>query len=80
MIEAAGNEYLRALYEMVIALVAGWRQQSYTSDHVHDRSALDHVQVAVQIRREDEIGARLAMTGHLLGLYTGVARSRRRRG
>jgi GntR family transcriptional regulator, transcriptional repressor for pyruvate dehydrogenase complex len=77
VIEAAGNEYLRALYDMVIPLVAGWRQQSFTSAHVHDRSALDHMQVAVQIRRQDENGARLAMTGHLLGLYTGVARSHR---
>ena len=77
IVEAAGNEYLKTLYEMLTPLVAEWRQQSFTSAHVHDRSALDHVQIAVQIRRRDEIGARLAMAGHLLGLYTGIARSRR---
>lgn len=76
MIDAAGNEYLKALYAMVTPLVADWRQQSFTSAHVHDRSALDHMQIAVQIRRRDENGARLAMSGHLLGLYTGVARAR----
>lgn len=78
IVEAAGNDYLKTLYEMLTPLVAEWRQQSFTSAHVHDRSALDHVQIAVQIRRGDEIGARLAMAGHLLGLYTGIARSRRR--
>lgn len=76
VIEASGNEYLRALYDMVTPLVAAWRKESFTSAPVHDRSALDHLQVAVQIRRQDEDGARLAMTTHLLGLYTGVARSR----
>lgn len=78
IVDAAGNDYLKTLYDMLTPLVADWRQQSFTSAHVHDRSALDHVQVAVQIRRGDEIGARLAMAGHLLGLYRGIARSRRR--
>ncbi|NMO92962.1 FadR/GntR family transcriptional regulator [Actinomycetospora sp. TBRC 11914] len=77
VVEAAGNDYLKALYEMVTPLVAAWRRNSFTSAHVHDRSALDHMQVAVQIRRQDDVGARLAMTTHLLGLYTGVARSQR---
>jgi GntR family transcriptional regulator, transcriptional repressor for pyruvate dehydrogenase complex len=76
VMDAASNDYLKALYAMVTPLVAEWRQHSFTSAHVHDRSALDHVQIATQIRRQDEIGARLAMTGHLLGLYTGVARAR----
>jgi DNA-binding FadR family transcriptional regulator len=76
VIDAAGNEYLKALSDMVTPLVAEWRRQSFTSAHVHDRSALDHMQIAVQIRRRDENGARLAMSGHLLGLYTGVARAR----
>ncbi|MEJ2866265.1 FCD domain-containing protein [Actinomycetospora sp. OC33-EN08] len=74
IVEASGNEYLRTLYGMLTPQVAEWRQNSFTSADVHDRSALDHVQVAVQIRRGDEIGARLAMTGHLLGLYTGIRR------
>ena len=76
VMDAAGNEYLKALYEMVTPLVADGRQRSFTSSHVHDRSALDHQQIAVQIRRQDENGARLAMSVHLLGLYTGVARAR----
>jgi GntR family transcriptional repressor for pyruvate dehydrogenase complex len=76
-VEAAGNDYLKALYAMVTPLVSDWRRDSFTSAHVHDRSALDHMQIAVQIRRQDENGARLAMTTHLLGLYTGVARSQR---
>ncbi|WP_433803062.1 FadR/GntR family transcriptional regulator [Actinomycetospora sp. CA-084318] len=74
IVEASGNEYLKSLYGMLTPLVAEWREHSFTSAEVHDRSALDHVQVAVQIRRGDEIGARMAMATHLLGLYSGIRR------
>jgi GntR family transcriptional repressor for pyruvate dehydrogenase complex len=77
IVRAAGNDYLRALYDMVTPLVADWRQQSFTSAAVHERSALDHRRIARQIRRQDEVAARLAMTGHLLGLYTGITRTGR---
>ncbi|HEY2192741.1 MAG TPA: FCD domain-containing protein [Actinomycetospora sp.] len=77
IIDASGNGYLQTLYGMLTPLVKEWRRESFTSAEVHDRSALDHRQVAMQIRRQDEVGARLSMTSHLLGLYKGITRKRR---
>jgi DNA-binding FadR family transcriptional regulator len=77
IVDAAGNDYLRALYGMVIPLISDWRERSFTTVEVHDRSAADHNQIAVQLRRHDEVGARLSMTTHLLGLYHGVSRGQR---
>lgn len=74
IVDASGNEYLRALYDMVTPLVADWRAHSYTSASVHDKSASDHSQIAVQLRRHDEVGARLAMTAHLVPLYRDISR------
>lgn len=80
IVDASGNAYLRALYGMVTPLIADWRERSFTSAEVHDRSAADHNQISVQLRRKDEVGARLAMTTHLLGLYQGMAREQRASG
>jgi GntR family transcriptional regulator, transcriptional repressor for pyruvate dehydrogenase complex len=77
IVEASGNRYLQTLYEMVTPLISEWREGSYTSPAVHDRSVNDHNQIAVQLRRGDEVGARIAMTTHLLGLYKGIVRERR---
>jgi DNA-binding FadR family transcriptional regulator len=76
IVAAAGNDYLRALYEMLTPLVAEWRERSFTSTEVHDRSAADHNQIATLLRRRDEVAARLAMSAHLLGQYRGMARDR----
>jgi GntR family transcriptional repressor for pyruvate dehydrogenase complex len=40
---------------------------------VHNRSANEHEQVIWFLRRHDEVGAKSAMTTHLLGLYNDVA-------
>jgi GntR family transcriptional regulator, transcriptional repressor for pyruvate dehydrogenase complex len=77
IVEASGNDYLDALYRMLTPVIAEWRAQSFTSADLHDRSVEGHNQITVQLRRRDEVGARLAMTGHLLGLYKSVARERR---
>lgn len=79
IVEASGNRYLQTLYDMVVPLVAEWREQSYTSSAVHDRSGTDHHQIAVQLRRRDEVAARIAMSTHLLGLYKGIVRDHRPR-
>jgi GntR family transcriptional repressor for pyruvate dehydrogenase complex len=77
IVEASGNAYLHALYQMLTPVIAEWRAQSFGTAEVHDRSVDGHNQIAVQLRRRDEVGARLAMTGHLLGLYKSAARERR---
>lgn len=69
IIDASGNAFLRAMYDMVVPLIADWRRDSYATPEVHDRSGVDHNQIVVQLRRRDEVGARLAMTTHLMGLY-----------
>jgi GntR family transcriptional repressor for pyruvate dehydrogenase complex len=74
IVDASGNAYLRALYGMVIPLIADWRRDSYATPEIHDRSGLDHNQIVVQLRRRDEVGARLAMTSHLMGLYKAARR------
>lgn len=80
VVEGSGNAYLLALYEMLTPVIADWRAQSFSSPEVHDRSANDHNQVSIQLRRRDEVGARLTMTSHLLGLYKSTARERRASG
>ena len=67
IVEAAGNSFLSAVYDMITPLIADWRAQSYTGPAIHVRSATDHDQIAWQLRRRDDEGARIAMTGHLLG-------------
>lgn len=69
IIAASGNAYLQALYDMLTPLIAEWRRNSFSTPEVHDRSGLDHNQIVVQLRRHDEVGARLTMTSHLMGLY-----------
>lgn len=78
VVEAAGNEYLTAVYGALIPRVDGWRRQSFTTPEVHDRSATEHDQIAFQLRRGDEVGARMTMTGHLLAHYRALSRERGR--
>jgi GntR family transcriptional regulator, transcriptional repressor for pyruvate dehydrogenase complex len=76
IVAAAGNDYLRTLYEMLTPLVAEWRERSFANADVHDRSAADHNQIATLLRRRDEVASRIAMSSHLLGQYRGMARER----
>ena len=52
--------------------MAEWRAHSFTTPEIHRRSARDHDQILWQLRRGDEMGARLAMSGHLLGQYDAI--------
>lgn len=74
IVDASANPFLQAIYEMVVPLIADWRRDSYATPEVHERSGIDHNQIVVQLRRRDEVGARLAMTAHLMGLYKAARR------
>jgi GntR family transcriptional repressor for pyruvate dehydrogenase complex len=76
IIEASGNRHLQAMYGTIPSLIADFRRNLYASPELHDRSAIDHNQVVVQIRRRDEVGARLTMTSHLMCTYTAALRER----
>lgn len=78
VVEAAGNDFLTAVYGSLVPRVDRWRRESFTTPEVHDRSATEHDQIAFQIRRGDEVGARMTMTGHLLGHYRALSRERER--
>jgi len=69
IVDASGNAFLHAMYDIVVPLIADWRRASYATPEAHDRSGIEHNQIVVQLRRRDEVGARLAMTSHLMGLY-----------
>jgi GntR family transcriptional regulator, transcriptional repressor for pyruvate dehydrogenase complex len=71
LVEASGNRFLTALYEMLVPDLREWRLNSYTSE-VHLRSANDHNQIIMFLRRHDQVGSRAAVTTHLLGLYQEV--------
>lgn len=76
VVRAAGNAYLTAVYDSLVPRVEAWRRRTFTSPEVHDRSATEHDQIAFQLRRGDEVGARMTMTGHLLGHYRSLLRER----
>ncbi|WP_214406622.1 FadR/GntR family transcriptional regulator [Pseudonocardia lacus] len=74
--DASGNAHLKAMLTTVVPLIAAWRRDSYRSPELHDQAGIDHNQIVVQIRRGDEVGARLTMTSHLMALYKRVQRER----
>lgn len=76
IVASAANDYLRGLYGSVTPLLASWRATSFDSPQVLRRSATDHEQILWQLRRGDEMGARLAMTSHLLGQHDAIAATR----
>jgi DNA-binding FadR family transcriptional regulator len=80
IVAGTGNTYLLALYDSLTPLMADWRSRSFTTQEIHRRSARDHDQIVWQLRRGDEMGARLAMTGHLLGQYDVIESESRTRG
>ncbi|HWE92263.1 MAG TPA: FCD domain-containing protein [Pseudonocardiaceae bacterium] len=73
VVRASHNEFLERLYLRLVPLLREKRRDSYTSHEVHTRSANDHHQVVMFLRRHDEVAARTAMTTHLLGLYNDLA-------
>lgn len=74
IVDASGNAHLQAVLATIAPMVAEWRRDSYGSPELHDRAGIDHNQIVVQIRRRDEVGARLTMTSHLMALYKRVQR------
>jgi GntR family transcriptional regulator, transcriptional repressor for pyruvate dehydrogenase complex len=76
IVEASGNRHLQAMYSTIPQLIADFRRDLYSSPELHDRSGIDHNQIVVQIRRRDEVGARLTMTSHLMCTYKAAVRER----
>jgi GntR family transcriptional repressor for pyruvate dehydrogenase complex len=76
IVEASGNRHLQTLYSTIPPLIADFRRGLYDSPDLQDRSGIDHNQVVVQIRRHDEVGARLTMTSHLMCTYKAAVRER----
>jgi DNA-binding FadR family transcriptional regulator len=74
IVEASGNRHLQAMYSAVPPRIADFRRSLYGSPELHDRSGIDHNQIVVQIRRRDEVGARLTMTSHLMCVYKAAHR------
>jgi GntR family transcriptional repressor for pyruvate dehydrogenase complex len=72
LVRAGGNEFLDALYQLLVPELREWRTSSYGTREVHVRSGNDHNQIVMFLRRRDQVGARTAMTTHLLGLYNDV--------
>lgn len=70
VVRASHNEFLQQLYHRLVLRLRESRRNNYTSPEVHMRSANGHDQVVMFLRRHDEVGARAAMTTHLLDLYT----------
>jgi GntR family transcriptional repressor for pyruvate dehydrogenase complex len=76
IVEASGNRHLRAMYSTIPPLIADFRRSLYGGPELHDRSGIDHNQIVVQIRRHDEVGARLTMSSHLMCVYKAALRER----
>lgn len=74
IVEASGNRHLQAMYATLPPRFADFRRGLYGSPELHDRSGIDHNQIVVQIRRRDEVGARLVMTSHLMCVYKAALR------
>ncbi|GLZ31104.1 hypothetical protein Lesp02_32920 [Lentzea sp. NBRC 105346] len=72
IVRASHNRLLEKLYLALVPQLRAYRRSTATRS-VHNRSANDHQQVVMWLRRRDEVGARIAMTTHLLGLYQDFA-------
>jgi DNA-binding FadR family transcriptional regulator len=70
VVRASHNEFLQQLYHRLVLRLRESRRNSYPSPEAHMRSTNGHDQVVMFLRRHDEVGARAAMTTHLLDLYT----------
>ncbi|TWP52647.1 FadR family transcriptional regulator [Lentzea tibetensis] len=77
IVRASHNRLLEKLYLALVPQLRAYRRSTATRP-VHNRSANDHQQVVMWLRRRDEVGARIAMTTHLLGLYQDFAEAAER--
>ncbi|MCX2951011.1 FadR/GntR family transcriptional regulator [Lentzea sp. NEAU-D7] len=73
LIRASHNELLEHMYQVLVPGLQDCKRHAHPSREVHNRSANEHEQVIWFLRRHDEVGAKSAMTTHLLGLYNDVA-------
>lgn len=69
LIRASHNELLENMYQTLVPGLQDCKRHTNTTREVHNRSANEHEQVIWFLRRHDEVGAKSAMTTHLLGLY-----------
>ncbi|MEV6238023.1 FCD domain-containing protein [Lentzea sp. NPDC051838] len=73
VIRASHNELLEQMYQALVPGLQDCKRHAHPSREVHNRSADQHDQIIWFLRRHDEVGAKSAMTTHLLGLYNDVA-------
>ena len=73
LIRASHNELLEQMYQTLVPGLQDCKRHAHPSREVHNRSANEHEQVVWFLRRHDEVGAKSAMTTHLLGLYNDLA-------
>jgi len=73
VIRASHNELLKQMYLALVPGLQDCKRHAHPSREVHNRSANEHEQVIWFLRRHDEVGAKSAMTTHLLGLYNDLA-------
>ncbi len=73
LIRASHNELLEHMYQTLVPGLQDCKRHAHPSREVHNRSANEHEQVIWFLRRHDEVGAKSAMTTHLLGLYNDIA-------
>ncbi|WP_112265353.1 FadR/GntR family transcriptional regulator [Lentzea terrae] len=73
LIRASHNELLEQMYQALVPGLQDCKRHAHPSREVHNRSANEHEQIVWFLRRHDEVGAKSAMTTHLLGLYNDVA-------
>ena len=73
LIRASHNELLEQMYLALVPGLQDCKRHAHPSREVHIRSANEHDQIVWFLRRHDEVGAKSAMTTHLLGLYDDVA-------
>lgn len=72
LIRASHNELLENMYQALVPGLQDCKRHAHPSREVHSRSAGEHEQVVWFLRRHDEVGAKSAMTRHLLGLYNDI--------
>lgn len=73
LIRASHNELLEQMYQALVPGLQDCKRHAHPSREIHNRSANEHEQVIWFLKRHDEVGAKSAMTTHLLGLYNDVA-------
>ncbi|SES11784.1 DNA-binding transcriptional regulator, FadR family [Lentzea xinjiangensis] len=73
LVRASHNELLESMYQALVPGLQDCKRHAHTSREVHNRSVNEHDQVVWFLRRHDEVGAKSAMTTHLLGLYNDLA-------